>query len=56
MKMNEKIKYFYFNGRLERFVCSECEWEGGIVKRLWVDGWRPHYCPNCGAKIIDCEK
>lgn len=28
--------------------CSECG--GGAEKRLWAY-W--HYCPNCGAKVVD---
>lgn len=41
------------------FSCSECgaylEVDGGADANLFAGGERPmpHYCPNCGAKVVD---
>lgn len=42
------------------FVCSECKCEFGYDSFAceFADGndiGKPHYCPNCGAKVIESE-
>lgn len=43
---------WYFDGQPEMLVCSECEWDGGIVTRRGLYDIKPNYCPNCGAKVV----
>ena len=33
------------------YACSMCE--GHIPKTLWGQDW--HYCPNCGARMVEGE-
>ena len=36
------------NGGGYTFLCSECTYELHIPF-----GWNFHYCPNCGAKVVE---
>lgn len=51
----EKIGHWFVDERPEsnrEIICSNCEQSVFKYHKLDFD-WRPKYCPNCGAKMVE---
>lgn len=43
------VRTDYYEGKLDEFTCSKCEWSG-YVDDGFAEQTIPNFCPNCGRK------